>query len=169
MLGASPDNPGRSMVGNLLAFALLLAVLANVAHVVHRVVALRREAREVWAARRDEGDPEIEGLDEAAFHRAYFRAYGPRGTLYAYAGFLAAVAITLPAMLLLGAIWRVGWILGGEQAQFAQGTLIWQFFMAFGLVACWVLTAGVVMSRHHRDRPLALPKEIARQRARKTV
>src|SRR5690606_11963855 len=116
--------------------------------------------------RREAGASDIEGLDERAFQRAYFRAFGPRGALHAYAGAALAALASAPALIVLGAAWRIGWRLSGEPELFKQGSLIWQFYLFFGLIAVWAITAGFVMQHYHRNRPRELRYELARERDR---
>ncbi|NIR61396.1 MAG: hypothetical protein GWO02_18820 [Gammaproteobacteria bacterium] len=72
----------------------------------------------------------------------------------------------MPVLIVLRALWRLGWRLSGEPPMFAEGLLMWQFYLFFGLIACWALIAGLVMQRYHRNRPRELRYELARERDR---
>jgi hypothetical protein len=150
----------------LLFLAVGFAVAVNFGSVAYKVWLVRRESAGAWLERRETVASELEGLDEQAFRRAYFRAYGPLGAIHAYIGLALAALVTWPALTIFGALWRFGWGLAGEPFSFQPGLLMWQFFLFFALIASWALVAGAVMRRYHRHRPRELKFEIARERDR---
>jgi hypothetical protein len=150
----------------LLYTAVVLAVAANFAAMVFKIVSVLRESARAWAERRDESSPEIDGLSESAFRRAWFRAHGPMGAIHGYIGLGLAALVTAPALLILGGLWRLGWRLADYPPQFREGLLTWQFYLFFGMIAIWALIAGAVMHRYHKHRPRELRFELARERER---
>jgi hypothetical protein len=152
--------------GALLIIGACLLAAGLLARLAWRVARIRAEAAEAWAAR-ETGDPALAGLDEAAFRRAYFRAHGPRGALHLAAGVVAAAALTVPALLALDAAWRLFWTLSDKPALYEPGLLIWQFYLFFGLIACWVGVAALAMRRYHANPVRNLPHALARERLRK--
>ena len=102
---------------------------------------------------------------EAAFKRAYFRAYGPRGALHFYAGAGIALVLTFPALAIAGEVWELFWRLSGEPRAYAPNSLIWQFFLFFTAPAFWAVITHAALRRYHRNRPRELRKEIAREKA----
>lgn len=157
------------MVANLLFLALALAVAVNFAALVYKLQLVLRESAEAWGEHREANAAELEGLDEAAFRRAYFRAHGPMGAIHGYVGLVLAALVTYPALALYGALWRLGWRLAGEPIMFQPGLLLWQFYLFFALIASWALVAGAVMRRYHRNRPRELRLELARERERRAA
>ncbi len=152
-------------------FLWILAGLALVfvANAGRRVWEALRDADSEWAWRREQGDAHALSLSQAQFRRAYFRAHGPRGQLYALGVGVACAIVATPALVLLAAVWRVGWIAGGRARDFGEGTLIWMFFMFFGLIAVWTGVSALAARRFHSRRPADLDEEIARAASAKPL
>lgn len=151
------------MIAKLLFAGLALAVAANVGSLAYKLWSVRRDMAAAWAEHRaDHG----EDVGEPAFKRAYFRAYGPRGALYGFIGLALAAAVTPLAFIILGQAWDVGWRLSGEPSFYAAGTLIWQFYLFFGLIGCWVAIAALVAQRFHSRRVRDFRHELALARER---
>jgi hypothetical protein len=154
------------VIANLLFLALGVAVTINFGSLVYKIWLVRRESGEAWRERQEQNASELDGLDEPAYRRAYFRAYGPLGSIHAYVALALAALLTPPALIAYGAAWRLGWRLAGSPATFQPGYLVWQFYLFFALIASWAVVAGVVMRRHHRHRARELKYELARERER---
>ena len=154
------------MVAGLLFAGLGIALALNAASLAFKLWQTRSESAAAWEERAGEASAQVDGLDERAFRRAYYRAYGPRGSVHALAALAVAAALTAPALLALGGLWRLGWDLAGQPPMYDPGTLIWMFFLFFGLIAAWTSVAAIAMQRYHRNRPRELAFELARERDR---
>lgn len=145
--------------------ALISAVaLVQVALLVYRWRQAAEGARLEWARRVAEGERPA-GVDEAKFARIFQRVHGPRAQVYILLALGGAIAVTPLAFSLLGLGWRLVWIATGKPESYADGTLIWQFFLFFGVIACWAGVAALFARRYHAKRPGDLDQELARARA----
>jgi len=155
------------VIGYILFIGVGLAVTANIAAAGYKLWSVLKDAGEAWAthveARGASGDSEGV-VSEDVFRRAYYRAYGPRGSMHAIIGLAAAAAVTYPALLALGLAWRLVWELNGSPIIYSEGLLPWQFYLFFTIIAIWVLIANVVARRYHRNRPRGFKVELARER-----
>lgn len=124
-----------------------------------------RDAREVYARRREESPGSLRGLDEAGFTRAFLRAHGPRGQIFITAALAAALVLTPLLMAGLDLAWRLFWAQAGRPAFYAPGVLMWQFYMFFGLVGVWAALAALAARLHHRRPRGSLDEEIIREAA----
>ncbi|MGD2133521.1 MAG: hypothetical protein PVI23_12070 [Maricaulaceae bacterium] len=153
----------------ILAVGLGVALVLNAASLGLKLWRVREDGGEAWTEHREDRPESVAGLDEAAFRRAYYRAYGPRGGVHAFVAILGAALVTWPALTLLGAAWRFAWRLADQPIMWDPGRLIWMFYLFFGLIACWILVAVATARHYHRNRPLDLPHELARERERASV
>lgn len=155
-----------AVILGLLGAGAAFALIALVA--VVRALNVRRDAGEEWRARRANGHPSVDGVDEARFRRAYLRAHGPRGQFYVLAAVAAAAASTPVAAGPLVWLWRTitpadasvgprGWSFEGE--------LVWLFFLYFNIIAVWAAAALVASYFYHRGRPGGFDEELRRTAA----
>ena len=148
------------MVTAFLFFCVISSAFGFIGATLLKAWRIRVEAREEWANRLAGGEPPLDGVDEALFRRVYVRAYGPTGAMHGVVALLGAAVLTVPALVLLGAGWRIVWRLTGELQTYAEGQLIWQFYIFFGLIISWVIVAALVMRRHHANRPREFRQEL---------
>ncbi|MCG8441243.1 MAG: hypothetical protein MI723_05465 [Caulobacterales bacterium] len=127
--------------GVIFLTALALAAIAYVGHLALRWLHLAREAREEWTYRTVHRSAEMVGADERGFIRGYLREHGPVGATLAVTVVAVNAALTPATLAGLAGLWRAGWIAQGKPAMFSDTTLVWQFYMFFGLIAAWVLVA----------------------------
>lgn len=125
---------------------------------------LSKDAHEEYAARSVDRPATVAGVDEAAFCRIYVSANEPRWALYAAAALIGAIVLTGPALILLNAIWEGVRITMGGGRVFEPGYYPWMFFMLFGMVGAWAISAMVAASLYYRRAPEGF--EAAMMRAR---
>ena len=138
----------------------IIFVLVWAAQTALKWVGAKRDAGAAW---RDlqAGDAKAAGkLGETDFRRLYMRVHGPRGALYLFAALAAVLVVSPLALALLSGVWRGIWHVSGRPEYFAEGYLLWQFYMFFGLVASWVWVSAVVARRYHQNAPLSLDDEL---------
>ena len=141
--------------------ALGVAVIATGFAGVMRWRSARIEAPQAYAVWADRSGQEP--VDEAVFVRAYLNVHGPRGQYYVLGAGLAAIIITPIAFIMLPGIWHLGWVASGEPAAYTpRMTLIWQFYMFFGLIGVWAGVAALAAYLFHARRPGPLDAEVKR-------
>lgn len=144
--------------------ALGVTLAAFVGATALRWLQTRAEAARLWRERA-EADlrPQLEAAGRPASLRAYQRAYGPRGQLYALAGLAAAALVSAPALTALHGVWRLGWLASGRPEGFAPGLLLYQFYLFFGLILCWVGVGALCARLFHARRPAGFAAELAQR------
>ncbi len=158
------------IIALLFMFALFVLAMARVGWGYY---AVRRDAREEWPLFSLTKAGQAKDMNEARFVDAYVRAHGPRGLLYAAITLLAALLVTPLAVMLLTGFYAA-FIAQPDAAKAASssfsgavssqlrldGPLVYAFFLFFGLIASWGLTAFAIAWRFHRKRPGDLDDEL---------
>ena len=148
--------------GTLFLIALVLIALIFVIQLVLRWAALRREAREEWVDLSTNTPEQVSGVREEDFHRAYLRTHGPNGATLAAAVVGLNAALTPFALVVLMSVWHAGWIANGRPPMFSETTLVWQFYLFFGLIAIWGGVAFWFARVFHRRGRVTLDAELQR-------
>jgi len=146
----------------LILFAAFLA-MAAAAFFVRR--AALRDAAEVFDKRQEESPGSLKGLDQENFSAAYLRAHGARAQIFLALALGGALAASPIALGVLRYAWRVGWVASERPAFYAEGVLIWQFYMFFGLIMVWAAIAAFAARLYHQKAGGSLDEEIIRQAA----
>ena len=107
------------------------------------------------------------GASREEYIRAYKRAHAPRSLVYIALGLITITFLTGPAIRLLHFLLEKFWILTGRDIVFEPGFLVWKFLIFFGLIGIWASIVYVFARHFHRDAPLSLEHELARELARK--
>jgi hypothetical protein len=109
-----------------------------------------RRAPEEYDWRADKNPALTYGLDRSTFIAAWRQAVFPSGFVYAGAAIIAAFAITPIALGLMSSAWYFFWRMAGQPLQFSEGTIIWQFYLFFGIILVWAACAAIAAWRYHR-------------------
>ena len=154
------------MIAYFLPFFFLILTIATVS-MATAALFVRRSARqsaaEVYAVRQSEAASSLKGLSEGQFENAYLRAHGARAQIFLAVAMGGALIASPIALTLLRLIWRFFWARNGYPEFYAEGVLMWQFYMFFGLAAVWVMIAGYVARRYHAGAGQSLETEIIRE------
>lgn len=105
----------------------------------------------------------LRGLDHDQFRAAFMRAHGARGQATVAVALAGVILLTPVALLVLQGGWYALWVLAGRAPYYAEGLLIWQFSMFFGIAAVWTAIAAVAARIHHKQPAGTLSEEILRE------
>lgn len=149
-------------------YAAIVALVAASAFFMRWIAARRRlaaDAREEYQERLLTKAGTVKGVDERAFVRLYVAASEPRWALYAAAALLVAVVVTPPAGIGLMLLWPVitqNLLDGGPW--YDVGYYPWMFYMFFGMVGVWAVSAAGVSRILHARAPEPFNAALARAR-----
>lgn len=134
----------------LLPWLLVLGLLALGVRAWWGLRQATRDGREEWQFRQSRFPERAYGRSEEEFVRIHRRHAFPLGTLYGVGVVAVALLLSPVALGLMSAVWHTLWIWSGRPLNFSEGTLIWQFFLFFGLIAIWAGCAALAAWHYHR-------------------
>jgi hypothetical protein len=110
---------------------------------------LRRQAPEIFAAKREAGEL-ASHVDQAAFSAAYLHHEGPRAETHAFvAGLITGLGLA-PYVTAFNGAWRILWRAMGAPPVYETGTMLHTFFLFIGILGFILLTGVIVMRRYYR-------------------
>lgn len=125
---------------------------------------LRADAQAEYASRLAEKPATIEGLSEAEFVSLYVTSFQPRWALYGSCGAAAVLLISPPALLVVPALYDIGWEAAGAPDWAGRTGYVFMFVLFFSLVLIWALVAASFARRHHVRTPEPFHHALARAR-----